>query len=91
NESTVLRGGYSFTEQPIPSSEVLFNILAPGVIEQTVTLGLSRTLSQKLTLNVALMHGFSNTVSGPNPLDPFETIDLEMNQWEGDISISWKL
>lgn len=91
NESTVLRGGYSFTEQPIPASEVLFNILAPGVIEQTVTLGLSRTLSQKLTLNVALMHGFSNTVSGPNPLDPFETIDLEMNQWEGDISISWRL
>ena len=33
----VLRAGYAYAKQPIPESEVLFNILAPGVIEQHVT------------------------------------------------------
>ena len=34
-----LRLGYATGKQPIPASEVMFNLLAPGVIEQHVTLG----------------------------------------------------
>src|ERR1019366_7311657 len=36
-----LRAGYAYAKQPIPESEVLFNILAPGVIEQHITAGVS--------------------------------------------------
>jgi long-chain fatty acid transport protein len=39
-ESWKIRGGFSYAQQPIPDIEMLFNILAPGVIEKHVTLGL---------------------------------------------------
>ena len=91
NEKTTLRGGYSIGNQPVEESEVLFNILAPGVIEQHLTLGVSQKLSDKVTLNAGLMHAFSNTVTGKNPLDPAQTIELEMNQFEGDLGISINL
>jgi hypothetical protein len=37
------------------------------------------------------MHAFSNTVTGKNPLDPAQTIELEMTQFEGDLGISINL
>jgi len=86
-----LRAGYSKSRQPIPSSEVLFNILAPGVIEQHATLGLTRTLANRSEISFALMHGFSKSISGPNPLEApgQQTIALKMNQWEFEIGYSF--
>ena len=80
--NTTLRGGFSFGEQPIPESEVLFNILAPGVIEQHLTFGFSQSISSNLDLNFALMHGLSNTVTGANPLEApdQQQIELKMSQ-----------
>lgn len=85
-----VRGGYSYGSQPIPSSEMLFNIIAPGVIKQHVTFGVATKLSSRVTLNLGLMHGFSNTESGPNPLEApsQQSIGLQMNQFEGDIGLS---
>jgi long-chain fatty acid transport protein len=45
-ESWVLRAGYSHCGQPIPGSEVMFNILVPGVIENHITLGCSKYLGE---------------------------------------------
>ncbi|MFQ5707740.1 MAG: OmpP1/FadL family transporter [bacterium] len=85
------RGGYSFGDQPIPSSEVLFNILAPGVIEQHITFGFSKNVADGREVSLAIMYAPSKTVSGPNPLDPVaqQTIDLKMNQWEIDVSLGF--
>jgi long-chain fatty acid transport protein len=44
--------------------EVMFNILAPAVIEDHVTLGFTYTLASGNELTMAYMHGFSNDVSG---------------------------
>ncbi|RJQ44505.1 MAG: hypothetical protein C4538_10135 [Nitrospiraceae bacterium] len=85
-----LRAGYSFGQQPIPDKEVLFNIIAPGVIEQHVTAGITKTIGEKQELNLALMHAFSNDISGKNPLFPAQTIELKMNQWELTAGYSWK-
>lgn len=85
------RVGYSFGDQPIPASEVLFNILAPGVIEQHATFGFTKSLSSDKEISFALMKAFSKTVRGPNPLDPpaQQIIELRMDQWEIDVSFSW--
>lgn len=42
-------------------------------------------------LNVALVRAFSNTVSGPNPMEApdTQTIDISMNQWELQIGITF--
>lgn len=86
-----LRAGYSNGKQPIPSSEVLFNILAPGVIEQHATFGFTKTLANQNEISFALMHGFSKSISGANPLEAprQQTIELKMNQWEFEIGYSF--
>ena len=77
--------GFSKANQPIPDSEVLFNILAPGVIEQHITLGASKTLGDRPgKFNIALMYAPTQTVKGANPLEApgAQQIELKMNEWE---------
>ncbi len=79
-----LRAGYSYGKQPIPDSEMMFNILAPGVIEQHLSFGFSRQMCGNKELSFAVTHAFTNSVSGPNPMEVpnQQTIELKMNQWE---------
>lgn len=85
------RVGYSYGSQPIPESEVLFNILAPGVIEQHLTFGFSRGLGGSKQLHLAVMHAFSNDVSGPNPMEVpgLQAIQLKMSQWLLELGFSF--
>ncbi len=76
------RLGYSFGDQPIPGTEVLFNILAPGVMEDHLTFGFTRALDANSDFNFAFMYAPSVSVAGPNTFDPAQTIELEMNQYE---------
>jgi long-chain fatty acid transport protein len=87
------RAGYSFGDQPIPSSEVLFNILAPGVIERSATLGFTRELAGNRSISAALMRAFSNVVSGPNPLEVpgQQHVDLRMDEWEFEVGYAWSI
>ncbi|TJY59829.1 hypothetical protein E4T66_11630 [Sinimarinibacterium sp. CAU 1509] len=80
--------GYSYGEQPIPDSEVLFNVLAPGVIEQHFTVGLVSTLFGH-EVSASLMYAPEKTVSGTNPLDPAQTIDLKMYQTELEFNFAF--
>lgn len=84
------RLGYSYGQQPIGSNQVLFNILAPGVVQNHVTAGFTVNTAKNQGLDFAAMHAFSHSVSGGNPLDPAQTIRLRMNQWQGSVGYSWK-
>ena len=81
--------GYSYGEQPIQSADVLFNILAPGVMEQHFTIGLTRQQANGGVLNFGFMYAPEKSVSGPNFFDPFQTITIEMNQFEFEVSYRW--
>lgn len=85
DENWTLRGGVSYGQQPIDSSEVLFNVLAPGVQEWHLTTGFSYALNPKDELSFAFMYSPQKTVSGQNPLSPGQTIELQMYQ------LSWQL
>jgi long-chain fatty acid transport protein len=82
-----LRAGYSKGNQPIPASEVLFNILAPAVIEQHVSLGATRTLGKDWDASFAVTRALSHSVTGPNPLEApgQQTITLRMDQWDVEL------
>jgi long-chain fatty acid transport protein len=84
------RGGYSYGKQPIPDSEVMFNILAPGVIEQHVTLGLSKVVCNN-EFSIGFMYALNKEVSGPNPMEApgQQTIALSMNQWQIDFGYAF--
>jgi long-chain fatty acid transport protein len=90
NEDWTLRAGYSLGENPIPSSEVLFNIIAPGVIEHHITGGVSYKVSDRSTLNVGAFYAPAASVSGPNPMESGNNIELEMSQFEFSVGWGWK-
>jgi len=82
SNKTTFRAGYSSADQPIPKSEVLFNILAPAVIEQHFTLGFTRILNNAREWSMAFMYAPSNDVKGANTFDPTQTLEIEMHQFE---------
>jgi long-chain fatty acid transport protein len=86
NESNTWRFGYSYGEQPIQEADVLFNILAPGVMEQHITFGLTRQTSGGGVLSFSFMYAPEKSVTGPNMFDPTQTIELSMDQFEFELS-----
>lgn len=79
----ILRAGYSHSDQPVPASQTLLNILAPGVIQDHASIGASWQVDQHSELSVAYTHGFKNKVSGKNSIPANfggGEANLEMNQ-----------
>ena len=60
-----LRLGYSYNQSPITSANTFANVAAPTILEHTVYLGASWSVSKDLSLSVAYAHAFENSVSGP--------------------------
>jgi len=86
----VLRAGYNHSDNPIQARDVTFNILAPGVVQDHVTLGFTYNVGRTSEITMAYMHAFNNTVSGPanNPyfnVGGTETISLS----ENSLGIAW--
>ncbi len=84
------RAGFSHGDQPIPGSEVTFNILAPATPEDHLTFGFSRVMSSGNELSMALMYAFNNSVSGSNSFDPTQSITFDMDQFEVEFSYGWR-
>ncbi len=62
-----LRAGLTHNTQPIPSSEVMFNSLAPGVIRNHLTFGATWRMNNGGELTVSYFHAFEEEVSGSWP------------------------
>jgi long-chain fatty acid transport protein len=86
------RVGASLGENPIPESEMLFNIIAPGVMETHITGGFTYTMGTNNEFNFAAMYAPENKIKGPNTLEVpgQQQIELYMTQWELTASWGWK-
>ncbi|MEW6196186.1 MAG: outer membrane protein transport protein [Bacteroidota bacterium] len=84
-------GGFSYGKQPIPESEVMFNILAPGVIESHITVGATKMIGSSNELSFAFMYALPKEVTGANPLEApnQQTIGLKMSQWQLEIGYAF--
>lgn len=99
NENLTLRGGYNHSSQPIRSSETLFNILAPGVVQDHVTLGATYVLPNQSELSFSYMHAFEEKVRGSGSIPPgFPPAGLgggeaNLKMYEDSLGIAygWKL
>ena len=69
-------------DQPIDDDQVLFNILAPAVVEQHYTFGASRMTNGGSEFSVGFMYAPEESVKGVNPFDPTQTIEISMSQFE---------
>jgi long-chain fatty acid transport protein len=80
------RFGYSYGEQPIQEADVLFNILAPGVMEQHFTVGWTRNRTNGHQFSLSLMYAPEKSITGPSLFDPLQTITLSMSQFELEVA-----
>lgn len=91
NDNLTLRAGWNHGDQPIPTSQTQFNIIAPGVIEDHVTLGATWTLRNGGELSAYYMHAFENEVNGTAPTNPMDAGhgDLKMSQDAIGVAYGW--
>lgn len=82
-----VRAGIGLNDNPIPASEVTFNILAPGVQEQHYTAGLTWQINPNHALVAGVMYSPSNSITGTTAFG--DTITLEMWQFESTIGWTW--
>lgn len=87
SKQDIFRIGYSHSDQPIPDDQTLFNILAPGVIEDHITAGYTHVFNNNSELSVEVMHALKESVEGFSAFDPTQTIEIEMQQFE--VGLSW--
>lgn len=85
-DTLTLRFGYSYGEQPIRAQDALFNILAPGVMEQHFTFGATVDTASGNEWSAALMYAPEKEVVGDNLFDPTQRLTLKMYQFELELS-----
>jgi len=93
NNDLILRAGYSHSDQPIPSDQTFFNILAPGVVQEHYTFGATWNLGDG-ELTAAYVYAPKTTVNGNNSIPSSfgggnANIHLEENIL--GVSYAWKL
>ncbi len=94
SKDLVLRAGYNHGKNPIPDSETLFNILAPGVVEDHITFGATKTLANGAELTFMYMHAFENTVKGSGSIPAAfggGEVDIKMQQNAVGIAYGWNM
>ena len=94
NESLTIRAGYNHSSQPIRKSETLFNILAPGVVQDHITFGATYVLPNKSELSFAYMHAFEENVRGSGSIPSgFGRGEANLKMYEDSLGIAygWQL
>jgi long-chain fatty acid transport protein len=81
-----VRVGYNHTTQPIGSSEIYFNQLAPGVVRHHATLGATWQANASTEVSFFYARAFNETVSGNIGVPA----SLQMDQDSFGLSLNWK-
>lgn len=94
SEQLTLRAGYNHVNQPIPSSQTLFNTLAPAVVEDHVSLGATWKFANSSELSFSYTHAFENEIKGSGSIPaPFGGGDVNLKMYQDSLGVaySWAL
>jgi long-chain fatty acid transport protein len=87
DDALTLRAGFNRGTNPIRSSDVTFNILAPGVMTNHYTAGFTYALGKDSELNGAAMYAPRQSVSGTSMFASTGTEKIGMHQYS--IGLGW--
>jgi len=94
SDSLTLRAGYDHVTQPVPKREALFNILAPAVVQDHISLGATWILPNKGEVSFGYTHAFEDSVNGTNAI-PAQfgggNVKLKMHQDSLGVAYGWAL
>ncbi len=83
----MLRAGFVYGTAVIPSSQVLFNVVAPATVQKHLTLGATYTLANGGELTVSYMHAFEKSIAGTGNSTG---VSIKMHQDSLGIAYGWK-
>ena len=94
SKQLTLRAGWNHGDNPIQARDVTFNILAPGIVQNHMTLGFSYAMPSGGEWTVSYMHAFDESVTGatnPTYFPVGGTDKIRMYQNSLGVAYSWKL
>jgi long-chain fatty acid transport protein len=93
NDQWQVRAGYGHARNPVPSSQTLLNILAPGVVTDQYTVGATWTRPSGLGVSGYALYAPEHKVRGsgsiPAPLGGGEA-DISLGETILGLSLGWK-
>lgn len=60
-----LRGGYNYSQNPVPDALSFFNVPAPAIVQHHATMGLGFSPIAGFRLDLGYYHAFENEIDGP--------------------------
>jgi long-chain fatty acid transport protein len=93
SDALTLRAGYNHSTQPVRQTDTLFNILAPGVVQDHATLGATYVLPNKAELSFSYTHAFKENVNGNGSLQGFGGGEANLKMYQDSLGIAygWQL
>jgi long-chain fatty acid transport protein len=90
NEWT-FRAGVSYNDQPIDDDQLLFNILAPAVVQRHVTAGFTYAPDAHSEFSLAYMHAFKEDVKSDKTAfgAPYSAVPGKTEMYQNSLDISY--
>jgi long-chain fatty acid transport protein len=60
-----VRGGYNFSQNPIPEDLTFFNVPAPAIVQHHLTFGMGLQVAPQMSLDFGYYHVFDSDIEGP--------------------------
>ncbi len=83
-----LRAGYAYNTQPIPSTDIVFNILAPAVVQNHISAGFSYNFLPNQWIDFGATFAPRQTVSGAVPTS-LGGGEVNLSLWEFDATVGY--
>lgn len=85
-----LLAGFSVTDQPVKVTQTTNNLFTPYLAEAHYTFGVSRSLGPNRWLNFSVAYSEEESQKSPNAFDPSQQLTIESDQFDFDLSYSWR-
>jgi long-chain fatty acid transport protein len=89
SDKWTLRAGFSVTDQPIGLDQTTNNLLTPYLAEAHYTLGFSRAIGDHAELNFSAAYSEEESQISENVFDTSQTLKIESDQFDFELSYSW--
>ncbi len=95
SDRLTLRTGYSYSTQPVTAQNVMFNILAPGVVTSHIGAGFGYAVNQNSSVDFSLLYSPRVHVSGQEYLpgfgyNPYSNISIWLEELEVTLGYTYR-
>ncbi|HEV3439780.1 MAG TPA: outer membrane protein transport protein [Gemmata sp.] len=64
NDRIAIRAGYQYNTNPLASTSTLFNIQAPAILQNTISVGTTVAINSSISASLGYAYSFQNSITG---------------------------